>query len=359
LSEELRKWLLGRGTSKTIAGAFEELVESEINISAGIRSQASASHNHLREFLADENARDWTFPRILSRNDSDFLGGSFARHSKIWPLDDIDIYFPLDGFNLTYFQNGYRLPYSVTTDNVLASNPLLTPRWTIGGNISSIKLVEEFAKVIKRHYPDSTEVKPNGEAVSIRMSYGSGENSEGLGYDVVPCFHLAPDDSSQRDFYLMPDGKGGWIRTNPRFDTSVSEDLQALSNGVFRKSVKLVKYWNANRCANVFNSYYVELAIMRAFISVLNAGRRPTIAEGVSIGFGALLNALKSGNQVAWIESAPAVEPGCVQAEHLQWLDYCTKQAEYAIAHEALGNSAEAIAKWKTVFGDIMPGITA
>jgi len=41
---------------------------------------------------------------LLSREDSDFLGGSFARHTKIWPLDDIDIFFPMDGGTLVYVQ---------------------------------------------------------------------------------------------------------------------------------------------------------------------------------------------------------------------------------------------------------------
>ena len=74
---------------KSVAGAFESFLKREIDIALGTRSKASDSQNHLREFLSAENSRDRTFPRILSKVDSDFLGGSFGRRTKIWPLDDM------------------------------------------------------------------------------------------------------------------------------------------------------------------------------------------------------------------------------------------------------------------------------
>lgn len=49
------------------------------------------------------------------------------------------------------------------------------------------KLVSEFAGVLTRHYPRETEVRANGECVTVRMKQGQTTNSDGLGYDVVPC----------------------------------------------------------------------------------------------------------------------------------------------------------------------------
>lgn len=66
--------------------AFEGLLECDMNISRSARSRASDSQNHLREFLTAERTRESSFPRILSVADSDFLGGSFARHTKNWTL---------------------------------------------------------------------------------------------------------------------------------------------------------------------------------------------------------------------------------------------------------------------------------
>ncbi|GAI47638.1 unnamed protein product, partial [marine sediment metagenome] len=86
------------------------------------------------------------------------MGGSFARHTKIWPLDDVDIYFPLDGHGLWYYQGGSVAPYTVISDGILSHNPLLNFRWTEGEYISSRKLITEFAKVLERHYPSATKV---------------------------------------------------------------------------------------------------------------------------------------------------------------------------------------------------------
>lgn len=52
-------------TARTVSNAFETFMDNEINISKGIRSVASNSQNHLREFLSSEGKRDTTFPRVL------------------------------------------------------------------------------------------------------------------------------------------------------------------------------------------------------------------------------------------------------------------------------------------------------
>src|SRR5713101_4166860 len=89
-------------TTPSTTSVLESLLDRQINITKGIRQKASDSQQHLREFLASERKRDASFPRVLTSADSDFLGGSFARHTKTWPLDDIDVYIPLDGEYLSY-----------------------------------------------------------------------------------------------------------------------------------------------------------------------------------------------------------------------------------------------------------------
>ncbi|MGD0231910.1 MAG: hypothetical protein ABSC19_16405 [Syntrophorhabdales bacterium] len=144
---EAVNWFFTELAGKSIENAFSTFLERNINISRGIRSTASISHNRLRDFIADENGRDWTFPAVLSILDRDYLGGSFARHTKVWPLDDIDIYIPLDGCGLVYREWGIVQPVTVATDKGLLWNPLLGERWTKGEYISSDKLVSGFAKV--------------------------------------------------------------------------------------------------------------------------------------------------------------------------------------------------------------------
>jgi len=338
--------------TRSVNGAFEQLLGSSINIPEGIRSTASDSHNHLREFLEGEHKRDSNFPRVLSIKDDDFLGGSFARHTKIWPLDDIDVYFSLDGFNLLYLQNGYRLPYTVVSDGVLSSNPLLSSRWMLGNYISSSKLVTEFATVLKRHYPD-TKVKPDRQSVAIRMTQGETSDEEGLGYDIVPCFSMQPDDRTQSPFYLMPNGSDNWLITNPRIDTEIAEKLHAANNKTYKKVVKIIKYWNKERFRSILLSYYVELAIAREYLRrnkegvVINS-----IAFGVAVGFWALNEAVKQGSQDSFLPLAPKVYPGQLEAGHKQIISAAQSVSLQAWDAEKAGNQEQAISHWKRLYGD-------
>ncbi len=187
LNTELWRGLL-EYRSKSVSQCFEDILTNSINIPEGIRTTASTSHQNLRRFLQDECKSDPGFPPVLKIADCDFLGGSFGRHTKVRPLDDIDIYFPLDGANLFYYVQGAVLPYTVASDG-LTWNPLLTARWANGNWVSSSKLVEGFAAVLKRRFPQ-TKVKTSGQAVTVQMTLGASTASDGLGYDVVPCFSL-------------------------------------------------------------------------------------------------------------------------------------------------------------------------
>lgn len=333
--------------------AFEDLLDREINITAGIRAKASDSQNHLRDFLRQENSRDPSFPKVLSKTDADFLGGSFSRHTKNWPLDDIDIYLPLEGANLFYLQNGQRLPYVVQSDGPLIWNPLLGNRWTSGAYVSSWKLISEFALVLRRHYPHETEVRGNGECVSVRMTHGESSREDGLGYDVVPCFSLKPDASNEFEFYLIPDGNGGWIRTNPKLDRDLCEILHEFHGKIYRKVVKLVKYWNATRLGASFSSYYIEHAISSEFWTRKRGSQRvTTISEGLSVAFAALEQAFLAGNQTGWISGAPAIERPVLTRLQSLTLSSARAVSGLAFLNETSGKRTEAFSGWLSVFGD-------
>lgn len=335
---------------------FENLLTRQINIPSGIRSAAGRGQNHLRDFLAAESARDPNFPQVLTKVDSDFLGGSFARHTKKWPLDDIDIYLPLDGYNLFYFQNGQTLPYTVQSDGNLFWNPLLSGiRWTNGPWVSSSKIINEFARILTRHYPRETEVRPNGECVSVRMSQGATANADGLGYDVVPCFSLKPYTSSELEFYLVPDGHGGWQRTNPRLDNDVCEILHSYHNRVYRKVVKLIKYWNDVQLAGWFSSYYLEFAISKAFWNRKTQNSPVgSISEGLAAAFAAVDQALGAGNQTSWISGAPTIERPTFDGSKTIAVSLALLTADLALTYEKSGNISEAARQWRSIFGGIL-----
>jgi hypothetical protein len=340
--------------AKGVSQCFEELLTSSINIAEGIRSTASTSQQNLRRFLQDECKSDPGFPPVLAIADRDFLGGSFDRHTKTWPLDDIDIYLPLDGAKLFYYERGAVLPYTVASDGI-AWNPLLTARWANGPWVSSSKLVEGFASVLKRRFPH-TKIKPKGQAVTVQMTQGANAVSDGLGYDIVPCFSLSSRQQGELGFYLMPDGHGGWIRTNPRYDSFMADLLQKEHNGLFRKVVKLLKYWNAEQLNSKLNSYFIELTIARIFLE--KGGKREPISVlsyGVALAFWAVQQAVTRGVQEPWVANAPPVYPGEVLAGHVIRLKAATDLACAAWDDEQASRMASAAAKWKRVLGPRFP----
>lgn len=334
-----------------INNAFEKLLEDYINIPASIRSDASTSQQHVREFLQEECVRDATFPPVLEREDGDFLSGSFGRHTKIWPLDDIDLFFPLDGAGLYYFRNGIRTPNTVVTDGNLLSNPLLGSRWASQNRISSTRLVSEFRAVLSRHYSRS-EVSADGEAVTVQLTLGANDESDGLNFDVVPCFRLNPHDGSN-SFYLIPDGCDGWKHTNPRLDEAVCADLQKFNEGRYRKVVKLMKYWNDVYFGEAFTSYYLELALANHFSALMNSRQRMvSVSGGILIAFDALRAARLGGSIPSPVPLAAPVDAPILNSDQDLKLTGAVELSAGAFADESAGRGEQAISRWKKIFGE-------
>lgn len=103
--------VIDKAQKPKIDADFEDLLSDKYVFRRAF-ARASDSQNHLGDFLRAENSRDPRFPRVLSKADADFIGGLFGRHTKIWPLDDIDIYVTIGDQYLYYLQNGVRCPNS-------------------------------------------------------------------------------------------------------------------------------------------------------------------------------------------------------------------------------------------------------
>ncbi len=340
--------------AKTVNGAFTTFLDNEINIASGAREQATASHLHLREFISGENGRDEDFPRILSIADDDFLGGSFPRHVKLWPLDDIDVYLPIDGVGLVYTVGGLAQADKVLTDGVLTTNPLCnaSDRWMTDSNVSPRKVIAGFRKVLGRKYSMSKSVRSVGEAVRIQLTIAGG-----LGFDVVPCFSLERQTFPRERFYMIPDGSDEWITTNPREDQRLSDSLQKTNNSLFRPAVTVVKWWVRNRYSERLTSYYTELAIMRA-VEQFNRVTGPlvSLSQSVVIAFNAVRSAAWGGDQMALVRGAPPVKRGEIDIPTLWVLDATANDAAAALALELQGHEEDAIDKWQSIFGESFPG---
>lgn len=294
---------MGISELETVDRRLEGYLAEEIAIPTTARSSASSSQIYLRQVLRNKANADPWFPELLNQNDVDFLGGSFARHTKIWPLDDIDLFLPLEGGGLMYLNNGFRLPFTVVSDG--RGSRLTDSRWQTNSYVDSVKVLNGFRDGLRSTYPSST-VKLDKHCVNLQTTIAATSESEGIGFDVVPCFRLRPDDHSE-PFYLVPDGNGGWIRSNPRKDTDLCSELQNF-HGTYRQAVRLVKHWNKTQVNDAFQSYYIELAMSRAFLSLKQANQRyGCLLHAFAAGMSELQRAYVSGNLAPLIPEAPAV----------------------------------------------------
>lgn len=348
--------LFAKSRTLTATSALENYIEKQISIPKGIREQAGKSQNALRDFLVNQAKADESFPRVLKTEDSDFLVGSFARHTKPWPLNDIDIFIPLDGHGLIYHSAGISLPYDVVTDGVLDSNPLVgSDRWMDGSNVSSAKLIQEFKTLLQDHY-SQTPVKDSDQAVNIQMTLGETEKEQGLGFDVVPCFSIKPHAEGQLPFYLIPDGNDNWIRTNPRLDILIAQELHENNDKTYRKVAKLVKHWNKYRFGSKLGSYYVELAIMRYFRTQNASGTfYKDLPRALVAGFDALVEAIAVGDQSSWLKDAPAVECAELSADEISKLKKAAAHVRMAYLFDLNGTTEDALQHYASVFGILFP----
>lgn len=341
-------WSVPIGSQADPSSFLEEVLATRINIAEVLHSSAIDTQNSLHRLLAEEAQRDPGFPRLLVAADQAFIGGSFGRRTKICPLDDVDIYIPLDGAGLLYNSRGVQ-SCALLSDNATFGNPLSTSAWmaTAGEHLSSEAILAAFANVLGRRYPDIKRVRKVGEALRIPTALG-----DDLGFDVVPCFVLDYPDSRQLRVYLIPDGNNGWFRTNPRYDVALTDALSQRTNKNFRKAVKILKFWNSSIFSNKLSSYYIELALQKAVLEQVTAGKGlEPLSFAVAFAFWALNQALGSGNLNSWVTDAPQVTPGSLSPSDIDLLTSLGSVAWQAWEQERKWQLQEAISSWEVIFG--------
>ena len=240
----------------TIQNAFERLIQSELTLTSTQISRGSTSHNYIRELLSNKNTEDSSFPRLI---DGDFLSGSYARGTKIHPLDDIDVMIIMDGTGLSPISEGVIVDADVRGSGD-SNNPLLA-HLGADNRLSSRRVLDLFKLALQKSHPNS-EIKKHGQAINVWL------DSSGMGIDVVPCMHIVPRDGS-RDYYYIPMGENSdqWMTTNPKIDKEISDSLHEEHNKLFKGFIRLIKYWNKVSNRNRLQSYHLETVAWHTFDS--------------------------------------------------------------------------------------------
>lgn len=232
--------------AKNVNQAFEEFNINTVNLIKENTDNARRSRDWLIEQLVGfpENVED--FPNDYPAKHIRY--GSFARNTKIRPLDDIDLMYCLSADQAYYSVDSFdKDKYYIHTQNSSTELKKLSDN----DILNSIKVVNKFVKALNAvpQYSNS-EVKRNQEAAVLNLT------SYAWSFDIVPCFYTV------NNFYLIPDGVGNWKATNPLIDQENIKSTNKTYGGKVYQLVRTLKYWNSNFLNPKLGSYLFEVFII-------------------------------------------------------------------------------------------------
>lgn len=209
-------------------------------------------------------------------------------------------------------------------------------------------MINCFIKFLSQvHQYRNAEINRNQEAAVLNL------NSYDWKFDIVPCFQSEAD-SSGKTFYMIPDGKGNWKKTDPRIDRDRVSRINQANSGNVLIVIRLVKFWNKRRNVTTVPSYLLENIVLNYYAT------RTSCSAWVDIEFLNILEYLIDAiyNSV--------FDPKGIQGNlNTLSLDQKNKISQIATTHLAAGRKARqyetdnnhhmSTLYWYDVFGDDFP----
>lgn len=332
--------------AKTVAEAFRIFRENSVDLEPSETAKARATRDFLLNQLRELFRKNSDLPDI--KNYSSF--GSFARRTKIRPLDDIDLLVVLDGSDISFSPGTYlfeQAPYLFTKNN---DSPLKKFE-DKDGYISSIKVLNKMVSSL-RHVSNykKAEIKRDQAATVLNLS------SYIWTFDIVPAFEFTNLFSKQVSCYVIPDGKGGWMKTDPRVDAESTSRLNEKYDKRFLSYLRLLKYWNKlDLNKPKLNSYYFETLVGKVFDG--HSKEIKTVQEAILYFFKNCPRFLKVSCPDPK-EYGPALDKNLesktkdkIIEEMKDMLFLCEK----AIYYEGKQRHREAVLLWHIIFGQEFP----
>ena len=242
--------------ARTIQSALKQMIEENVNMPSERVQKARASRDWLLERIEnfEKNTQHLYFCKKFNLH-----FGSFSRRTKVRPIDDIDIMIGLNG-HLLYWEDNYDYKNcSINLKSDVQTSGLWKDCLNEDKSLNSTKLLNKFKDTLINisHY-ESANIHRRQQAITLKLS------SYEWNFDLVPCFHTTSG------VYLIPNGNGGWMKTNPEKDQELVTSINQEHNGKFLELVRLVKYWNSkafDRKANIESSYLLEVMLANYYSS--------------------------------------------------------------------------------------------
>lgn len=336
-----------RSATITTAQAFDQFRRELVDLDPNKVGKARRSRDYLQEQIVKIAEDDPDFPRVTGQ----YLPyGSFARSTKVRPLDDLDMLVMLNEKDSQEERDLYD-PYTFKVRITANSSPL-KPYVDETGYVSSTKILNRMKSGLQKvpNYRKS-EIKRTGVAVVLNLV------SYPWIFDIVPSLAVK-DYYGAVTYYLIPNGKGEWMRTDPRKDQELVSVANQNQNGRLLSLIRLIKYWN-------MTSYGVP-RLMSYHLETL-------LISGFHYGYPAIASNIRSSVPDAFYKLASLLTSSCPDPKQLgpnldTYLDWEQKEkvraaaitraeyAEYALDHEKKGEHKEAIKWWGYVFANFPKG---
>lgn len=329
--------------NNTVIEAFNDFMTYEVNLDSGQTKRARGSRDWLVEQIQSFPDNDSYFPQIYT--EMNIFYGSFARNTKKRPLDDIDIMICMKADGCTYTEYSDKIeinvPESATRfhDYVNDSTNVLNSRRVINAFVSNLADIPQYK---------NSEIKRNGAAATLNLL------SYDWTFDIVPCFFTV-EDAFKRTYYIIPDGLGNWMKTDPRLDRERLERVKTTYGPQILNAIRAIKYWNARPTMPSMGSYLLENMVLDYYSTRTTVASKYVDIDLVDI----LLDIHKRVYQ-------SVNDPKKIQGD-LNNLTFEEKQkissrsySDYSKAFDArrleeANNNKDSINKWREVFGDKFP----
>lgn len=231
---------------KTVNDSFIQFHLDIVNLLSERTSKARSSRDWLIGQLLSLPANTDDFPKLFDGMHIKY--GSFARNTKIQPLDDIDLILTLSADGTTYLTVEYGKKYLLS---VPAANTNLRKLCNDDGILNSRKVVNKLVSSLNNieHYKKS-EIHRKQEAATLQL------NSYEWNFDIVPALY------TDTGYYLIPDGDGNWKATDPRVDQKYTSETNQKLGGKALQLIRTLKYWKLYAGLSCMSSYLFENLIL-------------------------------------------------------------------------------------------------
>jgi len=164
--------------------------------------------------------------------------------------------------------------------------------------------------------------------------------------EVVPCF------PRKGGGYLMPNGKGKWMATNPPFHAQLIADADKAKGNKLKPLIRLIKFWNIAN-GHHLSSFHVEMLVKDMW-------EKPAIGEWsstVSATLKVMGSWVKTARQDPWPDGSglDSYLSDDIRQQVIRMLDDDAKAAEQAEAYCKAGREKDAFERWGVIYRHKFP----